>query len=64
MTKTADKLEREFGLIKRDERGFADYDILAGFRARCAHAATGVEYPHGPIRTTVRKHTCFRTVLG
>lgn len=48
MTKTiADKLEREFGLIKRDERGFADHVLLRGFWARCAHAATEVEYPHG-----------------
>lgn len=47
MMTVADKLEREFGLIKRDDRGFADYDLLAGFRARCAHATTGIEYPHG-----------------
>lgn len=47
MMTIADKLEREFQLIRRDDRGFADYDLLGGFRARCAHAATGVEYPHG-----------------
>lgn len=32
MMTIADKLEREFGLIKRDGRGFADYDLLDGFR--------------------------------
>lgn len=43
----AKKMEREFGLIATDDRGFCDGRLLSGFVERCAFRAVRIEFPYG-----------------